>query len=207
MRVLQILDARRSKSVAVWKPAPWVVAGFSVVCLVGTGQAPRLVAFRDSAAPRIDSTAAMEYPVRANEYAPPMVPVSFTVRENHVNTANHKTNTKQPARRIVKNVRKSDGRAAALRAQLTDPSVARTVPTAHRVPQGQAETEQGATLMRTGAHESREIAVMQQAVFVVVQSDPWGQNVPMLWRVSVWRFTIVPQTAPRVTSESSSKSI
>ncbi len=47
LRVLQILDVRRPKAVSVWQPGPWVVAGFSVVCLAGAAHAPRLVAFND----------------------------------------------------------------------------------------------------------------------------------------------------------------
>jgi hypothetical protein len=61
--------------------------------------------------------------------------------------------------------------------------------------------------MRASARESSQIAVMQQAVFVVVQNDPWGNGVPVLWQVSVWKFTVVRHTAPRVIPESSSKSI
>jgi hypothetical protein len=75
------------------------------------------------------------------------------------------------------------------------------------VQQAQPEIERPATLMRTSANESGAIAIMQQAVFVVVQNDPLGHNAPVLWQVSVWRFTVVPQRAPRVIPESSSKSI
>jgi len=48
-RVLQILDSRRPKSVKVWQPAPLVVAGFSVVCLVSAAHAPKLVGFGGAA--------------------------------------------------------------------------------------------------------------------------------------------------------------
>src|SRR5215469_825838 len=44
-RVLQILDAHRPSGVRVWKPAPWVVGAFSVVCFVASNHAPKLVAF------------------------------------------------------------------------------------------------------------------------------------------------------------------
>ena len=54
LRVAQILDANRpaitnsnSKMNAAWKPAVSLVAGFAIVCVLGTSRAPKLVAFRD----------------------------------------------------------------------------------------------------------------------------------------------------------------
>lgn len=207
LRVLQILDSRRSKAVGVWKPAPWVVAGFSVACLVGAEHAPRLIAFSDSTPSRMDSSIAAEFPVEARGYAPPVVPVSYALRDHRLNEAGQKTSRKAAAHPKAKNVLRANVEPPVHRATVPDTSLARTIPVANRQGRGQPDLKQSGTVMRASANESGEIAVVQQAVFVMVQNDPWGNAVPVLWRVSVWKFTVVPQTAPRVIPESSSKSI
>jgi beta-lactamase regulating signal transducer with metallopeptidase domain len=47
LRVSQILDANRSRTTRVWKPALYSVAAFSIVCLVSLSHAPELVTFED----------------------------------------------------------------------------------------------------------------------------------------------------------------
>jgi hypothetical protein len=73
--------------------------------------------------------------------------------------------------------------------------------------QAQPEVERAskASLGRTGTGEVDDV-VVQQAVFVLMQDDPYG-NGPVFWQVSVWRFTVVPRTVPHVMSETSSNSI
>jgi hypothetical protein len=200
LRVLQILDARRPKAVGVWKPAPWVMAGFSVFCLVGAEHAPRLIAFRESTASRVNSSMAAEFSTEARGYAPPVVPASYTLRDRRVNQASQKPSRKH-AHPKTKNVLRAEVEPPVYRTTIPEASLARTIQAANR----QGPEQPG--LMRASARESSQIAVMQQAVFVVVQNDPWGNGVPVLWQVSVWKFTVVRHTAPRVIPESSSKSI
>jgi beta-lactamase regulating signal transducer with metallopeptidase domain len=211
VRVLQILDVRRSKTVSVWKPAPWVVAGFSVVCLIGAEHAPRLVAFGDSTRAQVDSSIA-EYPAGAQSYAP-MIPASFVTHDDRSYSAKRNRATKEktlrstPTRRAEQNVHKSDSRRALYRASMADLSAPPIIPASDRVMQTQTQTNQTAALMRTSAEEIGTVAVMQQTVFVVVEHDPSGIGGPVLWRVSVWQVTVVPRTGPRVLLETSSKSI
>jgi beta-lactamase regulating signal transducer with metallopeptidase domain len=47
-RVLQILDVKRPGGVRVWKPAPWVVGAFSLVCLVSSSHAQHTTSARAS---------------------------------------------------------------------------------------------------------------------------------------------------------------
>jgi hypothetical protein len=91
---------------------------------------------------------------------------------------------------------------------MADPSVPRAFPAGSRVKEAQPEIESGsrANLMRTSAGEVDNV-VVQQAVFVVMQDDPYGNGGPVFWQVSVWRFTVVARTAPHVISGTSSKSI
>ena len=209
LRVLQILDARRSKALGVWKPAPWVVAGFSVACLIGAERAPRLLAFGDPAPSHVDSSIASAYPSDARGYVPPVVPVSFSVRHDRLDVGNQKTSSSQVPRHSDRTVFRSAGKRAVVRANMADPSVPRTIPARNPMKQAQPEVERAsrATLVRTSVGESNSIAVVEQAVFVVVQDDPSGSGGPVLWQVSVWRFTVVPRTALHVISETSSKSI
>src|SRR5215470_14695176 len=78
LRVLQILDARRSKTVSIWKPAPWVVAGFSIACLVGAEHAPRLVAFTDPSGPHLGASIPSDVSF-GRDYTPPVTPVSYGI--------------------------------------------------------------------------------------------------------------------------------
>jgi len=56
LRVSQILDVDRPRATRVWRPAPVLVGGVSLVCLVALSQAPtRLVSFKNGA----DSSAPM----------------------------------------------------------------------------------------------------------------------------------------------------
>jgi beta-lactamase regulating signal transducer with metallopeptidase domain len=207
LRVLQILDARRSKAVGIWKPAPWVMAGFSVACLIGAEHAPHLVAFADPATSRVDSSVASAYPVDADAYIPPVVPASFAVSNHRSNGKNSKTPGKT-MRHSHKNVFKSAGQPAVLRANVMNGSAPRVIPAQSRMQQAQPEVVRAskASLVRTGTGEVDDV-VVQQAVFVVMQDDPNGNGGPVFWQVSVWRLTVVSRTGPHVMSETSSKSI
>lgn len=49
LRVAQILDVHRPRATRVWRPAPVLVGGVSLVCLLGLSQAPiRLVSFENA---------------------------------------------------------------------------------------------------------------------------------------------------------------
>jgi beta-lactamase regulating signal transducer with metallopeptidase domain len=207
LRVLQILDAGRSKTVGVWKPAPWVVAGFSVVCLVAAEHAPRLVAFADPSASRIDSSIASATSAET-DYSPPVVPVLFKVRDDRSNAVVRKADTKtvrQPLHRPAN----SGGTSTVYRAKATDRTSPQTVPPAYqeRAARPAFQRSSSVPLMRTSGSDLGDVAVLQQAVFVVVQDSPWSDGAPVVWRVSVWQVTVIPHTAPHVVSQTTSKSI
>jgi len=46
----------------------------------------------------------------------------------------------------------------------------------------------------------------QQAVFVFMQGERYGDSGPVVWHIAIWRFTVLPHGAP-VPAEISSKSI
>lgn len=209
LRILQILDARRSKTISVWKPAPWVVAGFSVACLVGAEHAPRLVAFANP--PQASTRVAETNPVDTSAYVPPVTPTSYVAHAEaaHFRTSRPTHNTTTRRANVARRVDewKADARPFAHQGNVRDQEVAQA-PVKAAVNDLNAELPQAtsAKLRLTNNSETGDIAVLQQAVFVVMQDNPWGDG-PVFWRVSVWRLTVVPHRVPQLAVDSSSKSI
>ncbi len=201
LRVSQILDARRANAVRASKPAPWVIAGFSVACLVSAAHAPRLVAFADpSPSPsRLSATAPGIGSSDSWALLPALVPASYVSHQADAvaNPKAMKSNRATSASRFIAPPR--DRRTDAAGAAQTAPLVQR----ANHRPERQ--TSDAVRLVRTGTAASSQIAVPQQAVFVFMQGEQFGDG-PVLWRVSIWRFTMVPPPARSVAPEVSSKS-
>jgi beta-lactamase regulating signal transducer with metallopeptidase domain len=203
LRVLQILDARRSKTVGVWKPAPWVIAGFSVVCLAGAEHAPRLVAFSNPPAARIDSSIASNVSFD-REYTPPIVPASFSAHDDVEKPAIYQAR-KMPTRAGHISA-KSDVVQAVYHSKAMDRTAPQTEPAAQQVQSNPSALQRSSLpLVRTATCDAGDIAIMQQAVFVFVQDNAFGT--PVVWQFSVWQVRVVPHTTPHVVSEASSKSI
>jgi len=174
---------------------------------VGAGHAPRLVAFADPAAPRIDSSIASILSA-AREYAPPVVPASFRVEKDRSNSVIGNADNRA-VRRTAHSPAKSEAIPTIYHAQALDRTNPQTVPAAYheRPAQPAFQHTSSVPLVRTNASDLGDVAVLQQAVFVVVQDNPWSGGAPVVWRVSVWQVTVVPRTAPHVVSQTTSKSI
>jgi beta-lactamase regulating signal transducer with metallopeptidase domain len=208
-RVLQILDAGRPKAVRVWKPAPWVVAGFSVACLVSAAHAPRLVAFGDAnaTAPAALNTNASFAP-DPQPYVPRVVPASFVEHDDNAFSRSEiqtrKASTSGHARgraygsvaRVNLASRKTHGRSSS-----QDAPVERS-----KSPAPAQEHASGARLVRTSLAESGQVTMTEQAVFVFMQDQPYGDSGPVVWHVTIWRVTVVPQAPRQAAPETSSKS-
>jgi len=180
LRILRILDARRSNAVRVWKPAPWVVGAFSVACLVSSARAPKLVAFGEAGPTTAQRSARFVTPhAETSQVAQALVvPASFVERGARAGVAQTKTRHK---------VRTA------------------TAPGSSLLHSQQRSTSP--KIVRTSAPVSTETAAPQQAVFVFMQGEQYGDSGPVLWHICVWRFTVVPQGNPQITPEISSKSI
>jgi beta-lactamase regulating signal transducer with metallopeptidase domain len=174
-RVLQILDARRPGGVRVWKPAPWVVGAFSVVCLVGSSHAPKLVAFGDAVRANQPYSAAVSgRSIDASE-----IPAARIVSANFA-VPNPKPSTRPlHSHRAAKKVA-SPARPALLKT--TEPVPAKSAQDAVRV-------------VHTSTSVDNEKAVPQPAVFVVVEGRQYGNAV--VWQVSVWRMMVLERD-PRI---------
>lgn len=180
LRILRILDAGRPSAVRVWKPAPWVVGVFSVACLVSSARAPKLVAFGEPPARSAQQSASIGMAHSEMPLASPahIVPASFAERNS------------SPI--AIRRATKPKARTA----------VPRAIQLLHR-----QQAPSAAKLVRASAPVSPETAVPQQAVFVFMQSEQYGDSGPVLWHIAIWRFTVLPQGAPQIPTEISSKSI
>jgi beta-lactamase regulating signal transducer with metallopeptidase domain len=207
-RILQILDAGRPNAVRVWKPAPWVVAGFSVACLVSAAHGPRLVAFGDSnatAPAALNGNASFASDLQP--YVPPVVPASF-VEQSDNEFAPSATQMRKPS-----TSGHTRGRAcgsavrvnlASRKTQGTSPTQGAPVERSKRPPAQQRASP--ASVVRTSATESGRFTRMQQAVFVFMPSQPCGDSGPIVWHVTIWRVTVVPPAPRQIAPEASSKS-
>jgi beta-lactamase regulating signal transducer with metallopeptidase domain len=205
-RVLEILDVRRPKSVSVWKPAPWVVAGFSIVCLASAAHAPRLIAFGDES-PAVPGSlhAATVVSAEAPSYVPPVVPAAFIEHQNKGFSPSAKLSPNIPYRpHGVAHRSSAILKVAAPKAYAPPVKIAdNTTPSAPEVMKAGTSQQAGsATVVRASA-EIDAVAVSQQAVFVVMQ-DEFGNPVPMMWHVTIWRLTLAPQAPQSHTSTSKS---
>ena len=188
-RVLQILDAHRPGGVRVWKPAPWVVGAFSVVCLMGSSHAPKLVAFGDAARPNESqySAAVSGRSVDATELpAARIVSAKFVT---NVQRDSQPTHSHQASEKTVQ-----PRKPTLLKA--TEPLPTKSAQDSIRVVQTSASIESGK-------------AVAQPAVFVIVEGQQYGNAV--VWQVSVWRIMVLERDPrvmnPHAAQQSTSKSI
>jgi len=194
-RVLHILDARGPSGVRVWKPAPWLVGAFSVLCLVSSGNAPRLIAFGDTSHESQFASAAVAG--RSVDFGQSATPhfVSATFVEHPIS---QRSMSAPSAHQSAKPVAQP-AKPALLKAENRENT--RPVPTSTRVVEARVSA-------------ASEQVVAQPAVFVVVEGQQYGNAV--VWQVSYWRVMIVtpsPHTvstqrlSPRAASENPSKSI
>ena len=200
LRVLQILDVRRPTSVKVWRPAPWVVAGFSAVCLASAAHAPKLVAFGEPAANTVASIPSVRLASSEPTYVPPIVPAKFVAlgKSNLVQakTRSSKSSAKLGQRVIVSAVCKAKGSTAEKPANSTVPVLPILKP----------RTPGAARVVRTSFAESSPVVVMQETVYVLVQNPALG-GARLVWRLSVWQLQFSPVPPARTAPEVPSKSI
>jgi len=195
-RVLQILDSRRPKSVKVWQPAPLVVAGFSVVCLVSAAHAPKLVGFggaATAAGPQIQNAS---FASTESVYAPPVVPAKYVAPEN----AGPLTKTKRDLKTSPRLLTAAHGSRVGNRKGIKTSSPSHVVP----IPRPQAPA--AARVVRTAFTESSPVVLLQETVYVVVQNPALG-GAPLVWQFSVWQLRLSPQGPAHLAPAIPSKSI
>jgi beta-lactamase regulating signal transducer with metallopeptidase domain len=195
-RILQILDVRRPQSVKVWQPGPWVVAGFSVMCLASAAHAPRLVAFVGPAA-RSPQIQAASFGNSEPAYAAPVVPAKFVASAEDTHLRARKAVSGKSAPHLLRTAKRS--RVAATQNAAKAGSSAPVV----RMPMPEAPT--AAHVVRT-SFASHPVVLMQETVYFLMQNPAPG-GAPVVWRVSVWQLQISPEMPVRLVPGIPSKSI
>jgi bla regulator protein blaR1 len=221
LRVSQILDVNRSSAMPIWKPALYCVAAFFVACLLSLSHAPELVAFEDPA-PGATASASMAgsqvaSAAEANSFAQQAVatPVSFRVGSPQPGEKVGWDQTQQPQSGVRM---QPTAQAVGRKPETVEPQRGeRTVATQPLEARERGISSESNTASAPGQHstellEARFVepsadesapagsanpinnVLAPQAIFVVMQTVQYEQAGPMLWKISVWRVTVLDST-------------
>lgn len=175
LRVTQILDVNRPSATRVWRPAPVLLTGVSVVCLMAFSNTPRLISFqdwdtRDGSAGSV--TTSTEAPVASgnielaetSRMSPQVIPARLEMKPAvaSLSATAAKTNTKTETNRPVFAPAKAQPRTGA-------PTFVRTSAASHAV------------TVRT------LVFVVATPALQSMQDDASGA---VVWHLSVWEVTV-----------------
>jgi hypothetical protein len=174
LRVTRILDVNRPRATGIWSPAPVLVGGVSLVCLLALSQAPtRLVSFENGTTALAATNALAAGDLEASpmsQMGAHVVPAKLQVREEREN-------------RSLAPAAKSEVKSSVMPARKAD-----------IVPAGAAQRRvQPATLVRASLTTD---AAGPQALFVVtrtefVQTPRYDASGAIVWELSVWQVTVI----------------
>jgi beta-lactamase regulating signal transducer with metallopeptidase domain len=198
LRVAQILDANRPSATRVWRPAPVLVAGMSVVCLVALSNAPtRLVSFEGRAEPSSLVTNIASGDFEANQLAQMgahVVPAKLVLSTG---SSSAKKESKSSVPAVAKNFvagNKIEKKKVTAREVISATARARTL---------------APTLLSTSMEEN---AVTPQTLLFVtrteyVQTRRVDASGAVVWDLSVWQVTVVGPAQDMMAAGIVSKSI
>ena len=193
LRVSQILDVSRPSATRVWKPAPVLLAGASVVCLMALSYTPRLVSFANDAV--------MASPLAANSVGPSRLDVSHVADKGpHIIQAKLEL---RPEASVPVGTRSVVSGSVAKRSV-----VARTSkPTVIAAQAGSPRVEDA---MPAHSAVTAQAAAPRTLIFVMrtefVQTRQSETSGAVLWNLCVWQVTVIGPVQNR-TQESIAKSI
>ncbi len=183
LRVTQILDVNRPRATRVWRPAPVLVAGMSVVCLVALSNAPtRLVSFEGGAEPSsLAANAVASGDFEANQLAQMgahVVPAKLVLSKG---ASSSKNETKSSVPTVAKNF-------------VAERKIEKKVAGPEVIP---AHAARAKTLSPTFVRASMETnAVTPQTLLFVtrteyVQTRRVNSSGAVVWDLSVWQVTVI----------------
>jgi hypothetical protein len=176
LRVSQILDVNRPSATRVWRPAPVLLAGVSVVCLMALSNTPRLVSFQDGSGGDNGSASAPAAPIgpaiasgnieasQALPMSPRVIPARLEMKSSAASLSAMvaKTNTKTETNRQALDPAKAQPRMA-------EPAFVR-------------------------ASASNHAVAVRTLVFIVetpaLQSTSDDASGAVVWHLSVWEVTV-----------------
>ncbi len=192
LRVTQILDVNRSRATRVWGPAPVLVSGVSLVCLLALSYAPtKLVSFENGATSLsvTNSIAAGDFEAsQMSHMGAPVVPAKLQVREDELRPE-QSTSAPAAAKSAVKSAFKSVSKTGII------PAGAR---------QAEAPLLVRASMTGDGVVPQTFFLVMQTEV---VQTRRYDSNGAVVWDLCVWRVTVVGPVQNKVEAGIAAKSI
>jgi hypothetical protein len=185
LRVAQILDEKRPGATRIWSPAPVLLTGISVACLIGFSGAPKLVSFENTST--------------GGSAGPATTILSSSLRENR--QTSRMDSEVLPAKYVVEPASKNASSsttanlAAKTRAKDSKPAVVPTKATQRRV--------QSPRLIRSSLTED---GIAPRTLILIWQSDmPPVQIMPanfmpaglhegsdaMVWNLCVWQVRVI----------------
>ena len=194
LRVTQILDVNRSRATRVWSPAPVLVAGVSLACVMALSHAPtRLVSFEGDAASPSATTAIASGDFEASpmsQMGAQVVPAKLHVRSEEASQVrNHMIGV--GAKSAVKSSFKEETKpevipARAVQRRATAPMLVRS------------------SIADDGVDPQLLFVVMQTELVQTRQYDATGA---VVWDLCVWRVTMVGPVQNKIEAGIVAKSI
>jgi len=186
LRVSQILDVDRPRSTGVWRPAPALVAGVSVVCLLAVSHTPtRLVSFEN--APFENGAATVTASAAANAIAADDSEASRTSRMGaHIVPAKLQLRAPEAVQKasvpvLVKSMVENSFKPANKVSVIPADAVQRRTKTPRLV----------RASVPIAPRAAGEDAVPQALLLEVVQTRQYDATGAVVWDLCVWRVTVV----------------
>jgi bla regulator protein blaR1 len=182
LRVSQILDVNRPQATRVWRPAPVLVGGVSLVCLVALSQAPtRLVSFESGAdsSSLTSPTGPSDFEAgQMSQMGASVIPARLQLGTEHVRSEKIEARKKGPASTVANGGGRNSRRA-------NPPDVIPAKAAQHRV--------KPPMLVRSSLASD---SLAPQTLFLVmrtefVQTRQYGASGPVVWDLCVWQVTVV----------------
>jgi beta-lactamase regulating signal transducer with metallopeptidase domain len=173
LRLAQILDKNRPVATRVWKPALGMIGAFSMVCLAALPHAPQFVAFDAG------TTASNSNSVYSAATSPPSLR----------SLASHNGDPGVPTRLDGRDARRSTTHPQVVAAR--QPAPARTVAARLNVASPHKRVAE------TNASANQEIAPQFRTV-VFIEATQYVTSDSSVWRVQVWRVTLVSAVRERL---------
>ncbi|HEX3351304.1 MAG TPA: M56 family metallopeptidase [Terriglobales bacterium] len=197
LRVVQILDENRPGATRVWRPAPLLLTGISLTCLMTFSAAPRLVSFENASASPAAGPATTILSRTESSEAPRLgsnvVPAKFVLKP----PARSLTSRGLAARSFVsKTASRSANQPAVIPAKVTQrrtkpPALIRSSLTqreAYRTVIFVVQTQ----VLQTEIPESQIVDSRNGMVRdAFLRSRPDDASNPAVWNLRVWRITLI----------------
>jgi Zn-dependent protease with chaperone function len=185
LRIAQIMDDKRPRATRVWRPAPVLLTGMSLACLMVFSDAPRLVSFKDASftSASFEATA----PETTANIASGINHTGQFMGDERAGMGSHVV----PAKFVVPSGSVKAGATGHNAAAVGSAVKASEVQT--KLPQRRMNQLR---VVRTSFTENA--LAPQTLIFVmqseVMQSEQYGDSGSMVWNISVWRLTVFSST-------------